>query len=130
MPRGFDSRHWKALGFERGDDRTVGLEKRIVYPAGHPEQTEVRLLRGGGRQLRNARGIQAGGKCANPGEQLRVRKTDEQALMAAHGKPGDRAVLALFGYAVVTLDLRNHFSEQRLLKKVDALRTESGGASR
>jgi len=32
-------------------------------------------------------GFQAGGKSANPGEQLRVRKTDEQALMAAHESP-------------------------------------------
>ena len=122
VTRGFDGCHWKAFGFERGDYGPVGLEERIVYPAGHPEQPEIRLLRGGGRELRNAGGIQAGGKSADPGKQLRVGKTDEQALMAAHGKPGDSAVLALFGYVIVRLDLRNHFGEQCLLKKIDALR--------
>jgi hypothetical protein len=111
MTWGLDSRHWKAFGFERGDYGSVGLEERVVYSAGHPEQTEVRLLRGGGRELRNAVGIQAGGKSANPDEELRVSKTDEQALMAAHGKPGDSAVLALPGYVIVGLDLWNHFGE-------------------
>src|SRR5271156_201845 len=101
MTRGFDCRHRKALGFERGDYRPVGLEERVVYPAGHPEHSEISLLRAGGWELRNAGGIEAGGESANPGEQLRVGKTDEQALMATHGKPGDRAVLPLPGHVIV-----------------------------
>ena len=46
-------------------------------------------------------GIEAGGEGTDPGEELRVGKTDEQALMAAHGKTGDGAVLALLRGVIV-----------------------------
>ena len=35
----FDRGHRQAPGFEGGDRRLVGFEQRVVYPAGHPEQT-------------------------------------------------------------------------------------------
>ena len=85
MTWGFDSSHRKAFGFERGDHGLIWLEQRVVYTAGHPQQTEVCLLLVGLRKIRDGFGIEAGGKRTNPGEQIRVRKTDEQALMAAHG---------------------------------------------
>src|SRR5580700_3135194 len=82
---GFNSSHWKPFGFERGDHSLIWLEQRIVYTAGHPQQTKVCLLRVGLRKIRDGFGIEAGGEGTDPREQLRVRKTDEQALMAAHG---------------------------------------------
>ena len=108
----------------------LGLRSASSTPQAIQSRRRFAFCGAGGRELRNAGGIQAGGKSANPGEQLRVGKTDEQALMAAHGKPGDRAVLALLGYVIVRLDLRNHFGEQCLLKKIDALRHSEQGCVR
>ena len=39
VTRSFDRGHGQAFGFEGGDRRLVGFEQRVVYPAGHPEQT-------------------------------------------------------------------------------------------
>src|ERR1700678_887929 len=117
----FDSGHRKAFGFEGGDHGLVWLEQSIVYTAGHPQQTKICLLRVGLRKLRDGFGIEAGGEGADPGEELRVRKTDEQALMATHGKPGDGAVLALFRYVIVGFNLRDHFGDECFLIEVVVL---------
>src|ERR1700691_2843695 len=93
MPRCFDSGHRKAFGFEGGDHGLVWLEQRIVYTAGHPQQTKVCLLRDGLRKVRDGFGIEAGGEGTDPGKELMVHKTGEQSLMSPHAKSGDGAVL-------------------------------------
>ncbi len=46
--------------------------------------------------------------------------------MAAHGKTGNGAVLAIFRYVIVGFDLRYYFREECPLKEIQALRLRLG----
>src|ERR1700728_688439 len=121
VARSFDSSYREPLRFERGDHGLVWFEQPIVYTASHPQQTKVRLLRVGLRKVRDGFGIEAGGEGTDPGKELRVHKTGEQALMSPHGKTGDGAVLPLLGYVIIGLDLRDYFGDECLLIEVVVL---------
>ena len=103
---------------EVGVDTLADADEPILVAAGNVEQ--LQLLDGRrriGHEFRRRPRVRGRGKPAHPRKGVEVCQAEVERLPAAHGKPGQRAVLAIGLHGIVGLDKGNDVLEEIVLER-------------